>query len=483
MKAIRSASVWSARRPSDAESWSVWLASLDAKSREAILDRIIDEIVEEHGVERLEAFEHLQFDWDFWARTDQLEPAGYYFVWFCMCGRGWGKTRTGAETVRRWAENGVDLIALVAETPGDARDVMVNGPSGILACSPPWFRPKYEPTKRLLQWPRLRDDWIVRPGPQGHIYSGNNPDQLRGPEHGRAWVDELPKFPYARHVYENLLFGMRNAEDPRIAVTTTPKPISLIGEILKRDSTVLVTGSSYDNRSNLSPIYYREVIEPIEGTELAAQEIHAQLLTEARGALWTRGIIEDHRRLDGIPEGVEIVKVGVGIDPGISSKEGAAETGLIGAALGDDGHGYMIDDVSKRGRPAEWAERAVLLYDELRERFKTAEGYLVYETNQGGEMVAHTLTGEREGLPLRSVHASKGKQARAQPIALKAEKGLIHHLGRFKVLEDQLCTWVPEPGRDSPDRLDAYVWIFRYLMIGPKQVARPRFPRMLRGEG
>ena len=289
------------------------------------------------------------------------------------------------------------------------------------------WRPKYEPTKRLLQWPRLRDDWIVRPGPQGHIYSGNNPDQLRGPAHEKGWVDELPKFPYARPVWENLLFGLRDADDPRICVTTTPKPIALLKEILDRDSTIIVTGSSYANRGNLTPVYYREVIEPYEGTSLADQEIYARLLDEARGALWKRETIRS-TRLPAIPDDVEIVKGGVGVDPGIASGEGAAETGIIGAVLGDDGHAYVLADASVIGRPATWAARAVATLDELAPNSDA----IVYEVNQGGEMVAHTLSGERADLPLRSVHASRGKQARAEPIALKAEKGLIHHVGTFE---------------------------------------------------
>lgn len=476
MKAIRSASGLNKRPPSGAVSWSNYLGSLPESRRQQTLDLLVDQVAADEDVDRRDAWEILLYTWTFWARVEQLEPDGYYFVWFCLCGRGWGKTRTGAEAVRKWAEEGTELIALVAETPGDARDVMVLGPSGILAISPPSFCPKYEPTKRLLQWPRLRDDWIVRPGPQGHIYSGNNPDQLRGPQHEKAWVDELPKFPYARKVWENLLFGLRDADEPSICVTTTPKPISLVKEILARKSTVLVHGSSYDNRDNLSAVYYSEVIEPLEGTELAEQEIHARLLDEARGALWTREMIAKFR-VDRIPEDVELVRGGVGVDPPISSKEGSAECGIVAAAMGDDGHCYVLADASARGRPATWAARAVATYDDLDPIFRDC---LVYETNQGGEMVAHTLTGERAGLPLRSVHASKGKQARAQPVALKAEKGLIHFVGVFPELEDQLCTWVP--GGDSPDRLDAFVWIVRYLMIGPQQVTRPLLPRMMRGE-
>ncbi len=403
-----------------------------------------------------------------------------------MCGRGWGKTRTGAETVRSWAEDGVELIALVAETPGDARDVMVNGPSGILAISPPWFRPQYEPTKRLLQWPRLRDDWIVRPGPQGHIYSGNNPDQLRGPQHGRGWVDELPKFPYATEVYQNLLFGLRDADEPRLVITTTPKPIALLKKILARPSTIVTAGSSYDNRPNLTPVYYEEVIEPLEGTELGSQEIYARLLDEAAGAMWKRAEIEKYRiaapddlagKIKALEAaGVVLERIGVAVDPAAKSKKSSSETGIIAGGLATNGHGYVLVDASGRFTPRRWAERTVATYDAV------DADVVIYEANQGGDMVAHTLHGERAALPLREVSASRAKQARAEPVSLKAEKGQIHHVGIFEVLEDQLCTWVPEPGNESPDHLDAFVWLFTHLMLGSRQVTRPKFPRMIRGE-
>ena len=485
-KAIQSRSVWSERRPSRADSWSVWLASLPARTREAKLEEILRDLVDEKGVDDAEALEHLHFDWHFWARTNQLEPTDFYFVWFCMCGRGWGKTRTGAEVVRSWAEDGVELMALVAETPGDARDVMVLGPSGIIAVSPPWFRPLYEPTKRLLQWPRLRDDWIVRPGPQGHIYSGSNPDQLRGPQHGRAWVDELPKFPYASEVYENLLFGLRDADAPKLVITTTPKPIALLKKILSRESTVVTSGSSYDNRRNLTPIFYSEVIEPLEGTEIASQEIYARLLDEAASAMWKRAEIEKHRipapddlagKLKALKDaGITLERIAVAIDPAAKSKKTSSETGIIGGGIATNGHGYVLQDTSGRFTPARWAARTVATFDAL------DADVVVYEANQGGDMVAHTLHGERAALPLREVSASRAKQARAEPVSLKAEKGEIHHVGMFEELEDQLCTWVPEPGAESPDHLDAFVWLFTHLMIGPRQVTRPRIPRLIRGE-
>ena len=442
--------------------------------------------MEEKGVDESDALEHLNFDWDFWARTPQLEPVDYYFVWFCMCGRGWGKTRTGAECVRGWAEEGVELMALVAETPGDARDVMVLGPSGILAVSPPWYRPHYEPTKRLLQWPRLREDWIVRPGPQGHIYSGNNPDQLRGPQHGRAWVDELPKFPYASQVYDNLLFGLRDADEPRLVITTTPKPIALLKKILARPSTIVTVGTSYDNRRNLTPIFYTEVIEPLEGTEIASQEIYARLLDEAAGAMWKRSDIEKYRipapedlvgKLKVLEDrGIVLQRIGVAIDPAAKSKKTSSETGIIAGGTDTNGHGYVLVDASGRFTPRRWAARTVATFDAI------DADIVVYEANQGGDMVAYTLHGERETLPLREVTASRGKQARAEPVSLRAEKGQIHHVGTFEILEDQLCTWVPEPGAESPDHLDAFVWLFTHLMIGPQQVTRPRIPRLIRGE-
>ena len=407
-----------------------------------------------------------------------------------MAGRGWGKTRVGAELIRRWEEEGADRIALVGETPAEVRDVQVEGVSGLLAVCPPWRRPRYEPTKRRLVWPRRRDDWIVHNGGIAHVYSGNNPDQLRGPQHEKAWVDELAKYPYAREVWTNLLFGLRDAESPQIVNTTTPRPIKLLKDILERKSTVLSTGSTYENRDNLTPVYYEEVIEPLEGTELAAQEIHARLLDEARDAYWTRKTLEETRiaapddlesKLRILEDlGVELDRVAVAIDPATTSKKTSNETGIVAGALGRIDkvrHGFALGDVSGRFSPAGWAGRAIAIGEEL-ERLTQLEAIYVYETNQGGDMVRHTLTGEKSDLTLRDVHASKGKEARAQPVSLKQEKGVVHLVGLYPVLEDQLCTWVP--GAESPDRLDAYVWLFTYLLIGPKQIDRPLLPRIMR---
>lgn len=438
----------------------------------------------DEGLSRAEATEKLEFDFYFWAREKQIPPEGYWFVHLILAGRGWGKTRTGTNQVLEWAQEGVESIALIAETPGDARAVMIEGPSGILAMSPPWFRPEYEPTKRRITWPRLRDDWIVRPGPRAHIYSGNNPGQLRGPQHEKAWGDEMAKWPYAQKCWENLLFGMRDANDPQIIVTTTPTPIEILKEIRDRKSTILTSGSTYENRANLTQIYYEEVIEPLEGTELAAQEIYAQLLEEAAGAFFKRDRLEANRipagndiadKLQALEDaGVELTRIGVAVDPAAKFKPKSDETGIIAAAVDIHGHGYVLADASGRFTPARWAARTA-------ETFKDVDGdVVVYESNQGGDMVKLTLHSERRSLPLREVTASRSKEARAEPIALKEEKGLVHMVGFYKELEDELCTWIP--GKPSPSRLDAMVWILTHLMIGPKTARRPQLPRMLRGE-
>ena len=266
-------------------------------------------------------------------------------------------------------------------------------------------------------------------------------------------------------------------------------------EIIGRPSTVVSTGSTYENRRNLTPIYYQEVIEPLEGTELAAQEIHARLLDEAKDAYWTRKVLEDTRipaadnleaKIQALEElDIEIDRVAVAIDPATTTKETSNETGILAGAVGRKrsekfSRGFCLGDVSGRYSPARWAQTAIAFGEDL-ERLTGLEAVYVYETNQGGDMVKQTLTGEKPFLTLRDVHASRSKQARAQPVSQKQEKGVIHLVGLYVDLEDQLCTWIPEPGSESPDRLDAYVWLFTYLMIGPKQVTRPTLPRLMRG--
>lgn len=388
----------------------------------------------------------LLHDWSFWARPNQCSPqeTDDWVIWLLLSGRGWGKTRTGAEWIYdRWRRGKAQRIALIANTPADARDVMIEGESGIMSVGYPHERPAYEPSKRRLTWPN---------GALATIFSAYEPDQLRGPQHDTAWGDEIAVWKYARETHDNLMLGLRLG-DPRCLYTTTPKPIALLRELVRRKDVKLTTGTTYENVANLSPHFMREVVARYEGTTLGQQELHAALLEEAEGALWKRNLI---RRIEHPPELVRIV---VAIDPAVSATEESNETGIIVAGRGKDGHAYVLSDVSGRYGPDAWGRAAVHAYDQHQ------ADRIVYEANQGGDLVAHTLETVRRNLPLQPVHATVSKRARAEPVAALYEQGKVLHVGVFEELEDQLCTWEPLSGDNSPDRLDALVWALTALMI------------------
>jgi len=397
-----------------------------------------------------EEAEALLYDWEFWARPNQLPPLGDWLVWLFMAGRGTGKTRAAAEFVlKEIRENRARRVALVAKTPADARDVMIEGDSGLLSISPPWNKPLYEPSKRRLTWQN---------GVTALVFSSKEPDQLRGPQYDLAWGDEIRTWYYPQETWDNLMFGLRLGEHPRCVVTTTPLPLSVIKSIMKAPDTVITTGTTYENRANLAPSFFKQVISKYEETRLGRQEINAELLEDVPGALWHRANI----LYKPVPD---LVRVVVAIDPATTSGEGADETGIIAAGKGIDGLGYVLADRSARVSPDSWARRVVQAFDD----FKADR--IIGEVNNGGEMVGLTIGTVRKNLPYTAVHASRGKQVRAEPVAALYEQHRIFHIQPFDELEDQLVTWTPESG-ESPDRLDALVWAFTELFLQepePKQ--------------
>ena len=387
--------------------------------------------------------ELLFYDWEMWARPNQLPPPGDWLVWLFMAGRGTGKTRAAAEFVLTEIKAGrARRIALIAKTPADARDVMIQGESGILPISPPWDKPDYEPSKRSITW---------KNGTTALIYSSKEPDQLRGPAFDLAWGDEIRNWYYPQETWDNLMFGLRRGEHPRCVVTTTPLPLKVIKSIMKAPDTVVTTGSTYENRANLAPSFFRQIISKYEGTRLGRQEINAELLEDVPGALWHRSNIL-------YKSAPELVRVVVAIDPAVTSSEQADETGIIVAGKGMDGLGYVLTDRSARVSPDSWARRAVQAYDD----FKADR--IIGEVNNGGEMVGLTIGTVRKNIPYTAVHASRGKQARAEPVAALYEQHKVFHVESFDELEDQLVTWTPESG-ESPDRLDALVWAITELFL------------------
>jgi predicted phage terminase large subunit-like protein len=414
----------------------------------------------------------LAFDWRFWARRNQLAPdvsqsGTPWTTWLILAGRGYGKTRTGAEWVRSNICGDTPLtggryrhVALVAETASDARDVMVgdgkptcdpHAGSGILQIHHKDFLPRYEPSKRRLTWPN---------GAIATIYNATEPDQLRGPQHDAAWCDELAKWRYAQATFDQLQFGLRLGERPRVVITTTPRPIRLLKDIIADPDTAITRGATHENAHNLAPTFLRQILRRYQGTRLGRQELEAEILDDVPGALWSRARIDALRvRPAQVPP---LTRVVVAVDPAASSAEDANETGIVCAGIGADGRGYVLDDRSgtmKPGGPDGWAARAIALLKARR------ADRIVAEVNNGGEMVEHTLRVIAPHVPYKAVHASRGKAIRAEPVSALYEQGLVHHVGAFPRLEDQLCAFTAEREGASPDRLDALVWALSELML------------------
>lgn len=395
-----------------------------------------------------EMMARLKYEWNFWARPNQLEPKGQWTTWLILAGRGFGKTRCGAEWVRQKAKDFPGCrIALVAETAADARKVMVEGESGLLAISPPDFMPDYSPANRQLTWPN---------GSTAFTYNATQPDQLRGPQHHFAWSDEIAKWDRLQDSWDQLQFGLRLGRDPRQVVTTTPRPLPLIRRMVVDETVFATRGRTYDNAANLAAPFLKQVEDSYGGTRLGRQELEGEVLEDIPGALWSRDCIDRNRR----PEPPkDLIRIVVAIDPAVTSHEGSDETGIVvvGFARDDEGtqRGYVLADGSCKGTPEEWAKRAVSLYHEF------DADRIVAESNQGGEMVESVIRAVDRNVPVTLVRASRGKRVRAEPISALYEQNRIHHVGRFDSLEDQMCLFSSETGRsvgDSPDRVDALVW-------------------------
>lgn len=401
------------------------------------------------------AAEAARYDWRAHARPEQLPPPGAWRVWLLLAGRGFGKSRTGAEWIREQAESGrAKRIALVAATASDVRDVIVEGESGILAISPPTSRPLYEPSKRRLTWPN---------GAIATTYSADEPDRLRGPQHDAAWCDELAAWRYP-DAWDQLMFGLRLGTDPRVVVTTTPRPTALVRQLVLSASTHVTRGSTYANRANLAPAFFEQIVKRYEGTRLGRQELEAEILDDAPGALWKRPMIDDAR----IAHAPDLVRVVVAVDPAVSARATSDETGVVVAGVDRAGHGYILEDLSGRYSPAEWAALVVDAYARHR------ADRIVAEANQGGALVEANIRTASPNVAVELVHATRGKAVRAEPVAALYEQRRVHHVGVLAALEDQLTGWDPTTAERSPDRLDALVWALTSLLVdgGPPPAQR-----------
>jgi len=395
----------------------------------------------------------LDNSWAAVARPNQLPPPGdWWQIWLLLAGRGFGKTRTLVEWVCHQVASGLaSRIALVAATTADVRDVLVEGESGLLAVAPSWFRPIYEPSKRRLTWPN---------GVIATTFSAEEPDRLRGPQHDAAVCDELASWSRPE-TWDMLQFGLRLGRNPRCLVGTTPRPIKPIRDLLAREGrdVVVTRGSTYENRANLAPGFFDQVIRKYEGTRLGRQELNAELLEDTPGALWSHSIIDAARQA----AAPNLVRIVVAIDPASSSGEDADETGLVVVGRDHQGHGYILADISGRYQPIEWAKIAITAY-----RTHHADR-IVAEVNNGGEMVENTLRMVDPNIPFTAVRASRGKVTRAEPVSALYEQGRVHHVGTFPQLEDQMTSFTSDFDRAtagySPDRVDALVFAATELLV------------------
>jgi phage terminase large subunit-like protein len=393
----------------------------------------------------------LSLPWEILARPEQRPPEGDWLTWLILAGRGWGKTRTGAE----WVQANVGTYGrwiLAGRTSGDLRDIMIEGESGILRIARKDNRPTYEPSKRRLVWPN---------GSVAALRSADEPEGFRGLQAEAVWADELAAWEYPE-AWDQLQLGVRLGSRPRQVVTTTPRPTRIVRELLADPGTVATRGSTYDNRANLAPAFFRQIVSKYEGTRLGRQELYAEILDDIPGALWTRDAIRVFPPPKVLRHGeheLDLARVVVAIDPAVTSGEDSDETGIVVAGIDAQGRGHILADRSGRFSPDAWARRAIAAYRDF------GADRIVAEVNNGGDLVETVLRAVDPNIPYTAVHASRGKRVRAEPVAALYEQGRVTHAESFPELEDQLCTYTPESG-DSPDRLDALVWGVTHLMLG-----------------
>lgn len=399
----------------------------------------------------------LEWDWKFWARPNQLPPdlsqsGAAWQTWILLAGRGFGKTRVGAEFVRSQVELGkVGRVALVAPTAGDARDIMVEGESGLLSVCPPWNRPMWEPTKRRVTWPS---------GAIATTYSADEPERLRGPQHDLSWCDELCSWRYP-DTWDQMQLGLRLGLSPRTVVTTTPKPIKLVKRILADPMTAITRGSTFENAANLAGSFIHGIEQAYEGTRLGRQEIYAEVLEDVDGALWTTEMIEAARwPRDVSPPPMR--RVVVAVDPAVSSTKTSDETGIIVVGISADNRAFVLEDLSCRTSPEKWVREAIRAFHTHR------ADRIIGEVNNGGDLIESLLRSVDRSIPYKAVRASRGKFVRAEPASALYEQNRVWHVGTFPKLEEQMCQFSADMNRaayGSPDRVDALVWGLTELVL------------------
>jgi phage terminase large subunit-like protein len=371
------------------------------------------------------------------ARDNQIPSDADWVYWVILAGRGFGKTRTGAEMVRFWAKD-FKFVNLIGATADDARDIMIEGESGILAVCPRNERPVYKKSDRQLDWPS---------GCKSLIFTADEPARMRGKQHDKLWADELCAWRYASEAWDQAMLGLRLGEKPQAVITSTPRPIKQLKIIMSDPATLITRGSTYDNRKNLSPVFYNAIIKRYEGTRLGRQELNAEVLEDVEGALWKLSLIEKNR----VSEKPLFRRIVIAIDPAVSTNKNSDETGIVVVGQGYDDNLYPLADVSGIYSPLEWAKKAMFQYDTL------GADAIVGEVNNGGDLVEANLRACGFTGRFIAVHASRGKATRAEPVVGWYEQDKVHHVGNLAMLESQMTTWDPKT-EESPDRVDALVW-------------------------
>lgn len=416
------------------------LARLSKDERDQYLSQFSDE-----------ELSRLVDSYEFKARPKQLFPSGDWRIWCLLSGRGFGKSFVGSNWVINQALTQKYPIAIIGSNAADVRDYQIEtGESSIIKQAPKWFSPQYQPSKRRLVFPN---------GVIAVAYTAEDPDGLRGFNGNSAWCDELAKWQYPNETWDNLQFSLRLGNNPKICVTTTPRPIKLIKELWKDPTVIKTIGSTVENKSNLADSFIHYVYDKYSGTRLGRQELEGEILFDVPGALFSYSNLDQYR----VSKAPDLKQIVVAIDPAVTANEESNETGIITFGLDANDRGYVLEDSSSIYHPHEWSTKAIQLYE------KWNASYIVAEVNQGGDLVTNTIqqTAKSMGkshIPIKAVRATKGKYLRGEPVGALYEQGRVSHVGNFPTLEDQMCTYLP--GDDiSPDRLDALVWAAYFLMV------------------
>ena len=388
----------------------------------------------------------LYTDWLKTARPKQLEPEGKHNIWLILAGRGWGKTRTGAEDIALYALRHPNVIcAVVAPTHGDLRRVCFGGNSGLLSIIPDEC---YAKSRDFKGYSSSLSEIRLHNGSKIVGYAAQEPERLRGPQFHRAWCDEIAAWRYPE-AYDQLMFGLRLGEEPKCVITTTPRPTPLIKQLIDRKDTFVTTGNTFENEANLAPSALKMLKERYEGTALGRQELYAEILEDLDGALWNNRLIEEARLSEDTERTLQ--KVIVAIDPAVTAKDDSDETGIVVVGKDFNNEYYVLEDLSGKHSADKWGRIAVNAY------YEWEADRIVAEVNNGGDLVERLLRNIDPNVPYRSVHATRGKLVRAEPIAALYEQRRVHHMGMYPELEAQMCTYTGDT-KISPDRLDALVW-------------------------